>query len=220
MEKYLQQLLADIAFASENVAWPYADSPAGIHDWITDEEEDSTAPRRPFEEWTGIQKAQLPADDMLTDEQIHLLFTALKKMLDAFNWMFVTQIEVPERVQYRTLRDNFDQEAIIKRWHMGFFAFCKPGTAQDQCVMGEYCHCKFFSLLFADMIDEELSPEEERLRHLNCEITYLMNRHGSDWMKYYPYHLDPEYDDENGEPYDYDFGSEDENDEEDDWWRK
>ena len=40
-------------------------------------------------------------------------------------------------------------------------------------------------------------------------------------MKYYPYHLDAAYDDENGNPYDYGFGDDkDESDEADDWWKK
>jgi hypothetical protein len=38
-------------------------------------------------------------------------------------------------------------------------------------------------------------------------------------MKYYPYHLDKNYDDENGKPYDYGFGEEEDNDD-DNWWRK
>jgi hypothetical protein len=38
-------------------------------------------------------------------------------------------------------------------------------------------------------------------------------------MKYYPCHLDQEYDEENGESYDYGFGDEEE-DEDDNLWRK
>ena len=215
MEKYLQQLLEDIAHANKNIDWPYYDKPY-IWDWMPDEEEDNTAPRRPLEEWTGIRKDQLPPDGQLDDAQIHLLLEALKKMLDAYNWMWVTQIEVPQRIQYRAIRDNFDQEAIIKRWHSGFFAMCKPGAPHGECALGEYCHCRFFAEMFAHQVDEDLSPEEERRRHLDCEITYLKRKHGSDWMKYYPYHLDPDYDDENGNPYDY--GFDDLEDDEEEWW--
>ena len=38
-------------------------------------------------------------------------------------------------------------------------------------------------------------------------------------MKYYPYHLDPNYDDENGNPYNYGLEDEDEEDDDDRWWR-
>jgi len=36
-------------------------------------------------------------------------------------------------------------------------------------------------------------------------------------MKYYPYHLDPEYDDEDGNPYDYGFGIHEDDDLADSW---
>lgn len=100
MDKYLEQLLADIAYATDNVSSPYppSEKSPNIWDWISDEEEDKTAPRRMLEDWTGIRKAQLPPDGQITDGQIHLLFDALKKMLDAYNWMFVLQIQVPERI--------------------------------------------------------------------------------------------------------------------------
>ncbi|MBW8049780.1 MAG: hypothetical protein FVQ77_05470 [Cytophagales bacterium] len=190
-----------------------------MFDWIPCDEEDKTAPVRSLEEWTGISKVQLPPPEMLTDEQVHRLLNTLIKMLDAYNWHFVLQIEVPERIQYAALRDNFNQEAKVKRWSMGFFDLCLPGTEHGKCALGEYCHCLLFAELFAGMSDEELSPEEERKMELECETSHIKRKYGDDWMKYYPYHLDPDYDDENGNPYDYGFGDGDDDDE-DDWWRK
>lgn len=218
MQRYVQQLLEDIDHAGENVEWPYQDGHDGIADWIPDEEEEKTAPRRPLEEWTGIKKIQLPPDDRLDDEQIHRLLEALKDMLKAYNCHFVLQIEVPERIQYRTIRENFDQEAIVKTRNMGFFQLCRPGTIHGQCALGEYCHCRFYEEFFDGFVDEDLSPEEERARHLEIEIDHIKRKYGEDWEKYYPYHLDPEYDDEDGNPYDYGFGPPDESDPAD-WWR-
>jgi len=221
MKRYLRQLLEDIACATANVSTPYPDTPNEIWDWISDEEEEQTAPRILLEEWTGIKKEQLPPEEQLTDEQIHLLYPAFKEMLDEYNWMMVFQIEVPERLKYKALRENFDQEAIQKRWHMGFFELCKEGTLQGRCGLGEeYCQCRFYAELFAGMVDEDLSPEEERARALEIETQHLKRKYGSDWMKYYPYHLDPEYDDEYGNPYDYGLGDGEEDDIDDDWWRK
>ena len=109
----------------------------------------------------------------------------------------------------------------MKRWHMGFFEMCKPGTEHGKCALKEYCQCAFFAELFKDMIDEDLTPEEERERALEIELKHIKRKYGDDWMKYYPYHLDKNYDDENGNPYDYGFGDEDEEDDDDDnWWRK
>ena len=219
MEKYIDQMLADIAYASENISWPFTEKELHLHDWISDEEEDKMAPVRPVEEWTGISKEMLPPAEMMNNEQVHLLLEILKKMLDAYNCSFVLQTKVPERIQYAAIRDNFNQPVKVKRWHMGFFAYCRPGTVHKQCVLGDNCQCAFYAEFFKDMVDEELTPEEERARALEIEIRHIQKKYGDDWMKYYPYHLDKNYDDENGSPHDYGFGDE-EDDDEDNWWRK
>jgi hypothetical protein len=84
---------------------------------------------------------------------------------------------------------------------------------------GEHCQCAFFGELFEGMIEEDLSPEEERARDLEFEVRHIQKKYGDEWMKYYPYHLDKDYDDEYGNPHDYGMGSNDE-EEGDDWWRK
>ena len=222
MEKYIQQLLADIAFATGNVSWPYMEKELDLWDWMSPEEEEQTAPVRDLEEWTGIRKEMLPPEKLLNDEQIAQMLVALNKMLDAYNWSFVMQIKVPGRIQYETIRENFDQPAKMKRWHMGFFEVCRKGTEHYKCTLGEYCQCGFFAEMFKDMIDEDLTPEEERARELEIEVKHIKRKYGDDWMKYYPYHLDKNYDDEDGSPYDYGFGDGDfDSDEDDDnWWRK
>jgi len=64
------------------------------------------------------------------------------------------------------------------------------------------------------MVDEDLSPEEEREKMLHIEMTHIQKKYGENWMKYYPYHLDKKYDDKNGNPHNYGFDEEDNN-----WWR-
>jgi len=219
MENYIRQLTDDIDKAAENVRWPFIEKELHWQDWISPEEEDKIAPVRSLEEWTGISKEMLPPETMLNDEQVQQLLDALNKMLDAYNWSFVLQTKVPERIQYATIRHNFNQQAKVKRWHMGFFEVCQPGTQHEKCVLGEHCQCAVFSELFKDMIDENLSPEEERARALDIEVRHIQKKYGEDWMKYYPYHLDKNYDDENGNPHDYGFGDE-EDDDTDNWWRK
>ncbi len=221
MEKYIEQLLADIAYATENISWPYIQKESyELHDWISEDEEEKTAPVRQLEDWTGIRKEQLPPAEKLNDEQVQLLLEALNKMLNEYNWHYVLQTTVPERVQYAAIRDMFIQPCKVKQWHMGFFEHCRPGTEHRKCALGEYCQCAFYAELFKDMVHEDLTPEEERARDLEFEIRHIQKKYGDEWMKYYPYHLDPEYDDEKGNPHDYGFGEEDEEDEGEDWWKK
>ena len=219
MQNYIQQLLTDIANATENISWPFAEKELQLHDWITDEEEDKTAPVRNLEEWTGIKQEMLPPETMLNDEQVNLLLQALNTMLDACNCSVVLQTTIPERIQYAAIRNNFSQSVKVKRWHMGFFALCQPDTTHYKCAWGQHCQCVFYAELFKDCIDEDLSPKEERARVLEIEVQHIKRKYGDDWMKYYPYHLDATYDDEQGNPYNYDFDEEEENDD-DNWWRK
>ncbi len=227
MENYLNQLIADIAYATENLSWPYVKKESyDLSDWVSEEEEERMAPIRQLEDWTGIRKEMLPPQEMLSDEQVERLFKALNKLLDECNCLFVVQIEVPIRVQYATIRDYWEQSCKVKQQRMGFFEYCRPNTEHGKCAMGEkYCHCAFFKEMFKDMIDEDLTPEEERARELEIEVEHIKKKYGDEYMKYYPYHLDPEYDDENGNPHDYGpdsyrDGGEDEEDEGEDWWKK
>ena len=221
MQNYIDQLLADIAYATGNVNLPFIDKELNLHDWVTDEEEEEkTAPVRNFEEWTGINKEMLPPVEMLKDEQVNDIVVALKKMLDAYNWSFVLQTLVPERIQYAVIRNNFNQQAKVKRWHMGFFELCRQGTEHKKCALDEYCQCAFYTEFFSGFTKKEQSPEEERAMHLEIEIKHLKRKYDDDWMKYYPYHLDTSYDDENGNPYNYGYGDEDNDEAKDDnWWR-
>jgi hypothetical protein len=54
MEKYIHQLLSDISNAIGNIKLPFYEAELNIHDWISDDEENRTAPIRNLEEWTGI----------------------------------------------------------------------------------------------------------------------------------------------------------------------
>jgi hypothetical protein len=203
MQRYLEQLLSDIAIAIDNKKNSTEGRVFDLHDWKSEEEEEQTAPIRNLQELTSIDQEMLPPAETFSDEQIHTLLNAINQLLDAYNCCFVLQIEVPERIQYATIRDNFNQDIKIKTWHMGFFELCKKGTEHGQCTLGQYCQCAFYAELFADFIEEELTPEEERAGKLEIEIRHLKRKYDDDWMKYYPYHLDKEYDDENGNPYNY-----------------
>jgi hypothetical protein len=221
MERYVQQLLSDLASAIENIQTSFAEQELNLGDWLTDEEEERTAPVRNLPQWSGIAAESLPPSSMLLDNQVHDLLKALCKLMNEYNCHFVLQTEVPERIQYETIRNNWNQGVKLKRWHMGFFQLCVPGTVHKTCTLGPYCQCTFYEQLFSRFIDEDLSPEEERARALEIEIKHIKRKYGGDWMKYYPYHLDKEYDDENGHPYNYGFNDgEGEDDDDDNWWRK
>jgi hypothetical protein len=220
MQHYVVQLIEDIREATLNLTLPYSDQSVDWHDWISSEGEDAFAPERILSEWTGITPEMLPPVNRLDAAAVHAILEALKQLLEACNCHFVLQLAVPEAIQYKTIRLNFDQSVKLRQWHMGFFDLCKPGTEHGACALGEYCHCAFFAELFSGMKDEVLSPEEERARAREIEINHIQRKYGDDWMKYYPYHLDKNFDDEEGNPYKYGMEADDDKDDDDNWWRK
>ena len=44
MQRYVEQLLKDIEYATENVNWPYQEQGLDVHDWISDDEEERWPP--------------------------------------------------------------------------------------------------------------------------------------------------------------------------------
>jgi hypothetical protein len=84
MQNYINHLLADIAYAAVNVSLPFINKELNLQEWITNEEEDETAPVRYLEEWTGISKEMLPPVEMLNDEQVSYTLAALKKNAGCF----------------------------------------------------------------------------------------------------------------------------------------
>lgn len=162
MDKYLKQLLADLQHATENVVWPKASNEreaTSLSDWISDEEEERTAPRIQLEIWTGIQQTQLPPAHLLSDEQVVSLYTVLETMLSAYNYRATFIFDLPTRVRYEVIRTNFSQEVIQKQWHTGFFELCKTNQAHPDCIMGKYCHCAYFEELSANFVEEDLSGD-------------------------------------------------------------
>jgi hypothetical protein len=221
MENYIHQLLGDIRHSIDQFSSSEPSSSFEIWDWKSFEEEEQNAPTRSLEDWTGIQQIMLPPENRLSDAQLTSILNALEELLDVYNWCFVLQFNVPERIQYETIRLNFNQEAKVKTWHLGFFEFCAPNTEHRKCALGEYCNCAYFDDMLSKFKPDTRTPEEQRAAHLEIEVNHIKWKHGDDWMNYYPYHLDAAHDDENGNPYDYGFGdSDDEEDEADNWWRK
>lgn len=214
MDKYLQQLLQDLREATQKITWSYPLSQTdatALEDWLPDTEEEKTAPRISLEEWTGIQQSQFPPADRLSDEQIDLLFGAIKKMLSAFNYHVTFLFTLPNRTKYEVVRTHFKQEAIQKRFHMGFFELCFANKSHSDCLMGTECHCAYFEELSEKWINNDLTPEEEFKKSIEEEKQRLKKKYGDDYMKYYPFKL-PSKDNESDNVSDEDSGESKEED--------
>ena len=217
MERYVQQLLADIGWARENVPEPWwyfvsseEEEEEGPSPWSEDVE---GAPRKSLEEWTGLRREQLPPPHRLTPQQLERLLHALKEMLSAYNCHVVFQrADVPHTVQYDIIRRRFDQEVPQLRANEYFFEFCDPKEDAD-CPLGEYCECRFLDHAFAHFEEWDGEEEEEPYGDSDFRDHYLRRKYGRDWENYLPLH--------DWEDFEGDFPEEDEpdwwEDEEEDW---
>jgi len=198
LQRYINQLLADIEVATKNVPEPWypleeeADEEFGVLPWMEDPE---NAPKKSLEEWTNLKKEQFPPESRLTDNQVSVLLSAIKQMLDAYNCSAVFQIEVPDRIQYRVIRERFRQEVPMLKANYFFFEFCdkKGQSDRSECLLGEeYCHCAFFEAFFEEFEDEQedmdynIDPYEEYM---------LKRRYGDNWRKYIAYEEDMDFGD-------------------------
>ena len=197
LHKYIDQLLQDIAHATQNVpaSWTSieeeADEDFGILPWMEDME---NAPTKSLEEWTNLKKEQFPPQDRLTDKQVHVLLAAIKKMLDAYNCSAVFQIEVPERIQYKVIRARFQQQVPMLKANYFFFEFCDKRNSTDRsgCLLGEqYCHCIFFE----DFFNKFENTEEDTDYGIDPYEEYMLKRrYGDDWRKHLHYEGEFDFD--------------------------
>ena len=193
IDRYVVQLVEDLQSAIDMLTDPEPSETISFEDIVSDEEEERSAPRRQLEEFTGISKDQLPPQGKLTDYHIELLLGPLIELLNQCNWFFILQTTVPSRVQYHTIRENFSQEIILKRFNMGFFKLCEDGTKHTKCALGEYCQCKFYDDFFSGPEPIEIA-EDESIQQI--EIQHLKRKYGDRWFKYYLYYFDREEEDE------------------------
>lgn len=163
MQKYLNQLLGDVHLATENPPQAYLVDAYGLQDWMPAHEEEEQAQKKSLEEWTDIIQDAIPPDHLLTDEQVEVLLDAFKKLLRAYNCHFIMLVVgVPERVQYRALRNGWKQVSPLMRWHEYFFNFCNDEKPTQGCLLGEeYCHCRVVNERISDRDKEEEWSEEE-----------------------------------------------------------
>jgi len=218
LQRYINQLLADIEVATQNVPEPWYpleeeadDDEFGVLPWMEDPE---NAPKKSLEEWTNLKKEQFPPESRLTNSQVSTLLSAIKHLLDAYNCSAVFQIEVPDRIQYRVIRERFRQEVPMLKANYFFFEFCdkKGQSDRSECLLGEeYCHCAFFEAFFEEFEDEQedtdynIDPYEEYM---------LKRRYGDNWRKYIAYEDDLDFGDFLEEDdLDEDFDSDDSEDE-------
>jgi len=144
-----------------------------------------------LEDWCGIKKQQLPSESSLTDEQVHCLVKSLKQLLAAYHCQLVFQQIIPERIQYRVIRERFDQKVPTNKNDYFTFSLCEQPTPVDNCIMGkDHCQCSLLDRFFEKYgILEEENPVLKEIEEHSAYI--LKKRYGADWQAFLGLKDDP-----------------------------
>ena len=147
MKKYIEQLLADLAAATQNLPPTpnykvlYPDHPAHDFDleYIVAWE---CAPLEPMSDIYGIAADAFPSEDKLTDEQVAEVSNAILLLWHTYNH----DVVIPEVVPYRLL-----YKILVDAWQNHETQFLPPGMGHsttdfctyypETCPWGEYCTC-------------------------------------------------------------------------------
>ena len=137
-----------------------------------------------LEELCGIKKQQLLPESTLTDEQIHCLVKSLKNLLAAHHCPVVFQQIVPERIQYRVIRERFNQQVPTNKHSNFTFSLCEQPTPADNCIMGkDHCHCCLLDRFFEKY--SSLEEENPALKEIEDHSKYILKkRYGADWQTF------------------------------------
>ena len=166
MQKYVNQLIADLKAAKNNIPEKpnvrvlYPDHPAleyGL-DYIAEWE---CAPAVSMNDLFGIDAVVFPDAAKLSVEEMEALTDAILELWGAFNFAADFPDEVPIHLAYT---------ALVKKWREGMVHYASEGVGHlefcdyepSRCPWGmEHCSCKEFADDDMDMEKYKMTPEQE-----------------------------------------------------------
>ncbi len=159
MNNYISQLIQDIHKASWNVTPPHElwldtqadpDNEVELDDMVFAEKY-LYGKEIPVEEITGILREQLPAPDLLNEEQRTLLATELEKLLDIFHFVLDFPDSFPMHLRYSFIRDFWAESHVPLSFGDNHIEFCEMD--EEDCPFPGYCDtCK--------LVEEQMKADE------------------------------------------------------------
>ena len=136
MQHYIEQLIDDLAEAKKHVP------PEPVFSEDYDEFEKQmlaieTAPDVPAKKLYGISYEELPPPERLTEKQMQQLIEAIADTWAAFNCFIIFPDNVPIKLQYELIREQFAEPIHYMPGWSNNYDFCS-GWCPD-CEIAEYC---------------------------------------------------------------------------------
>jgi len=143
MIKYLTHLIEDMQQAAKNLpAKPYLELSEDDECLRGVIEYESIEPK-PMQEWFGIDKANFPPAEKLSNDESELMVKEIIKLWHAYNFDPVLPKNLPARIAYQTLVNYFDKPVTWVSEGIIGIEFCEYDP-QNCPFPTEYCMCKDF----------------------------------------------------------------------------
>lgn len=162
MQEYLNQLIADMRHAAQNLPPkpeyyipPEAEGIEHIIEW-------ENSVDKPMHEWTGITKDVFPPPEKLSEQELVMMVDEILKLWKAYNFIADLPENLPVEIAYKALVDYFDKPvAWISEGNL-HIEFCE--YEPENCPWPEeFCWCKVLhdELNTQDLADSIKSASEE-----------------------------------------------------------
>ena len=143
MQSYINYLLEDIKKACRSESYMPPSSTQTFEEHIEEVEAWlENKPEKTFATYCGLEIAQFPPAEKLTDSQAESICIAFQNLLLSWNLSADIPEEVPVRKAYALFTGILNKETYIPTSGLSVFDFC---TGDDEnCELGEYCPCRTF----------------------------------------------------------------------------
>jgi len=139
MQRYIDQLIEDLRKAKNHVP----SEPKFSEDYEEFEEQMfaiETAPDVPMKKLFGVSYEELPPPERLTDSQMQQLIDAIVDTWEAFNCSADFPENVPLKLKYELIRDEFADPIHYMPGYSMHYDFCSGWC--PECRIIDYCKTK------------------------------------------------------------------------------
>ena len=142
MQKYIDQLIADIKQTIKEIDLDTPDTEPTIDDILAESERfvENDALVSMFAHF-GFKKEDFPPEDKLSDSQVEKLTFAILIMWAIFNYTAVFPDEIPPRLLYPLLCKRMEEPTLLMEYGHINIEFCEYNP--ETCPFGKYCDCDF-----------------------------------------------------------------------------
>ncbi|MBN2662935.1 MAG: hypothetical protein JXR68_04735 [Bacteroidales bacterium] len=159
MQRYIEQIIQDLQDAKNNVPPdPELEKTESYEEFAEKMFAIETAPSQPMKKLFGVNYEKLPPPEKLTNEQMQQLIDAIEDTFSEFNIGIDFKDEIPIKLKYEVLRDEFEDDFLYMHGFHTTIDFCDGWC--PECKIADYCDIKY-----ENWTPEELEEERNKAKN-------------------------------------------------------